>query len=230
MLPQDDLTLAIDIQSRSYKLLRWVAEAIEKGFVPVKRAHEYANVSDSALDWIDEHYLNFPPETRPDRRYIRNFANFFSTYVMSSFDIIEKPGTRLHSTCGCYCSWCAHIINASHLQPMKLTKRDKTRAVDLMIDRVSTLAFEEGVHLEHEEARAIVLDFATRRMAGYSAYGYWLIKRMEGITDGKSVLALWREIAWNKSGSPIKNFKLRYKDFANAEELIVQAMNKPFHL
>ena len=84
MLPPDDLTLAIDIQSRSYKLLRWVATAIEKGFIPATRAHEYADVAASAFDWIDQHYLNFPAETRPERRHLRQFANFFSRYVISS--------------------------------------------------------------------------------------------------------------------------------------------------
>ena len=34
MLSQDRLTLAIDIHSQSYKLLRWVADAIGKGFIP----------------------------------------------------------------------------------------------------------------------------------------------------------------------------------------------------
>jgi len=98
MLPPDDLTLAIDIQSRSYKLLRWVATAIEKGFIPATRAHEYADVSDSAYDWVDQHYLNFPADTRPDRQHLRQFANFFSTSVISSFDPTAKPPSVRCST------------------------------------------------------------------------------------------------------------------------------------
>ena len=49
-------------------------------------------------------------------------------------------------------------------------------------------------------------------------------RRMKGITDGKSILALWREIAWHPAGSPRKDFKLRYQDFVEAEELLVDAI------
>ena len=225
MLSADRLTLAIDIQSRSYQLLRWVADGIEKGFIAATRAHEYADVPDAALDWINQHYLNLPPQLRPERRHLSEFANFFGTYVTSSFDLIEQPGMRLHSPCGCYCPLCAHLVNAPHLQPKKLTKRDKHRATNLMVDRVTALALEEGTSLKSEDAMSIAQNHETRRSAGYSAYGYWLIKRMEGFSDGKSVLALWREIAWHPTGSPIKGFKLRYEDFVDAEESLITAIH-----
>jgi len=226
MLPADDLRLAIDIQSRSYKLLRWVAEGIKKGFIPATRAHEYAGVSDSALDWLEHHYLNFPAEARPDRRHLRQFANFFSTYVMSSFDVIEHPGMRLQSPCGCYCPWCAQIVNAPHLHAKKPSKRDKARADDLMCDRIAALSLEEEVPLGPGVAAQLVHDRATRRFAGYSAYGHWLIKRMDGFSDGKSVLALWRVIAWHPTGSPIKGFALQYEDFLHAEQSLLDTMRK----
>jgi hypothetical protein len=224
MLSPARLTLAIDIHSQSYQLLRWVAEAVRKGFIPATHAHEYANACDAAFDWIDEHYLNFPPATRPDRRHLREFANFFGTYITSSFDIVEQPGTRLASRCGCYCPLCAHIVNAPNLQPKKLSKRDKDRAIDLMADRVAALACEEGIEVKAQHVTTVVQGDETRRPSAYSTYGYWLIRRLEGDTAGKSVLGLWREIAWNRTGSPIKGFKLRYKDFLDAEESLVDAL------
>ena len=48
MLAADRLTLALDIHSRSYQLLRWVAEAVRQGFIPATRAHQYANTGDAA--------------------------------------------------------------------------------------------------------------------------------------------------------------------------------------
>jgi len=229
MLSADRLTLAIDIQSRSYRLLRWVAEGVEKGFIPATRAHEYADVSDAAFDWIDEHYHNIPSQFRPERPHLREFANFFGTYVTSSFDFLEQPGTRLHSPCGCYCGFCAYLVNAPHLQPKKLSKRNKRRAIDLMIDRVTALALEEDLSLDSEAAANIVQNHETRRSAAYSAYGYWLIKRTEGFSDGKSVLALWREIAWHPTGSPISGFRLRYKDFVDAEGCLIGLMQSASH-
>ncbi|MDF1745307.1 MAG: hypothetical protein P1V19_16525 [Gimesia sp.] len=224
MLAVDDLTLAIDIHARSYKLLRWVSEAVERGFISASRAHEFADVADVTLDWVEQHYLNFPPEMRPDRRHLSEFANYFSTYVLTSFNIVEQPGTQLKTSCGCFCPMCSHLANAPHLKTKKLSKRDKNRAVNLMVDRVNALALEEGIQLSSETAMQIVNHEETRRDSGYSAYGYWLIKRMEGYSDGKSVLALWREIAWYPTGSPRKDFKLHYKDTRSAEESLIDSM------
>jgi hypothetical protein len=224
MLSSDRLTLAIDIQSQSYNLLRWVADAVGKGFIPATRAHQYANECDAAFDWIDEHFMNFPPAMRPDRRYLREFANFFGTYLISSFDVVEQPGQRRVSRCGCYCSLCSRIVNAPNLRPKKLAKHDKDRAIDLMVDRVNALAREEGIAAEPQHVTTVVQRNETRRHSAYSTYGYWLLRRLDGDTDGKSILGLWREIAWNRTGSPIKGFKLRYKEFVDAERSLVDSL------
>ena len=221
MLPADDLTLAIDIQSRSYRLLRWVADAVGKGFIPATRAHEYADVADSAMDWIEQHYQNFPPDMRPDRRHLRQFANFFSTYVTTSFQILDNPGSRMVSECGCYCPLCTYFIHAPHLRARKVSTQDKRRARRLMADRVFELAQEEGLEYDAETATAIVEDNDSRRSAGYSAYGKWLIRRIQGDTEGTAILALWRQIAWLPEGSPQKNFELHYNDFVDAEESLI---------
>jgi hypothetical protein len=224
MLSSDRLTLALDIHAKSYQLLQWVADAVRRGFIPATRAHEYANARESALAWMEEHYWNLPTKMRPERQHLRDFANFFATYLTSSFDIVEQPGTRLESSCGCYCELCARLVNASHLRTKQLTKRDKDRANQLMVNRVAALAGEEGITISEQEVEAIVQSKEKRRSAGYSAYGHWLIHRLEGDTDGKSVLALWREIVWKPTGSPIKNFQLRYKDFIDAETSLVDAL------
>lgn len=220
MLAADRLTLAIHIHAQSYELLRWVAEAVRKGFIPATRAHQYATAGEAALAWMQDHYENFPPAMRPDRTHLREFANFFATYVTSSFDIIEQPGTYLDSRCGCYCPLCAHLVHAPHLQVKKLTRRDKDRARRLMADRITALAREEGIEVSEQVVVAVVQDEETRRSAAYSAYGHWLIRRLDGDTDGKAVLALWREVAWTRTGSPIRSFQLKYQDFIDAEESI----------
>jgi hypothetical protein len=224
MLAADRLALAIDVHSRSYQLLRWVAEAVRRGFIPATRAHQYADAGDAAFAWMQDHYLNFPPGMRPDRRHLREFANFFGTYVTSSFDIIEQPGTRLDSRCGCYCRLCAHLVNAPHLRAKKPGRRDKERAGQLMVSRVGALAREEQIEATDSAVVAIVRGDQTRRSAAYSAYGHWLIRRLEGDTDGPAVLALWREIAWKRTGSPIKGFRLRHEDVVGAEEVVAAAL------
>jgi hypothetical protein len=224
MLPSDRLKLAIEIQARSYRLLKWVAEAVGKGFIPATRAHGYADMPDSAYDWIEEHYLNLPASARPERNQLRPFANFFATYMLSSFDIVEQPGRRRVSPCGCYCSLCAYLVNAPHLRTKKLSKKMKQRALRLMADRVQQLATESAIAVTRELAERIATAEPTRRSAGYSAYGHWLIKRLDGLSDGPSILALWREIAWQRSGSPIGGFEMDYADFVAAEETLVHVL------
>lgn len=224
MLPSDKLTLAIEIHQRSYKLLRWVSDAIHKGFISVSRAHENGNVADNAFEWIEQHYFNLPPESRPDRSYLREFSNFFSTYVLTSFDLIQSPGNRLRSDCGCYCPWCSRIVSAPYFQPKKLTKRDHVRAGELIVDRMELLALEEDLPLLSNSARALSSDPKTKLAAAYSTYGYWLIQRLNADVDGKSILALWRAIAWDQAGSPKRKFRLQFKDFVDAEEILIHEM------
>jgi hypothetical protein len=224
MLPPDRLQLALDIHARSYRLLKWVAEAIGKGFIAAARAHEYADVTDAAYDWIEEHYQNLPTNSRPERSQLLPFANFFATYVMSSFDVIEQPGLTLESPCGCYCRFCSYLVKAPHLKAKRILKRDKERALRLMADRVQQLALEADITVTPDLAERVATDEATRRSAAYSAYGHWLIKRLDGLSDGPSILALWREIAWNKSGSPFQRFELKHADFVTAEEALLRAL------
>lgn len=224
MLNADRLTLAIEIHSQSYRLLRWVAEAVGKGFIPATRAHQYASAGDASCAWVRAHYWNFPHALRPDRRHLREFADFFATYVTSSFDVVERPGTRLESRCGCYCPLCARLVNAPHLRAKRLRPRDKDRARRLTVDRVTALAREEGLVPDESAVEAVVGSENTRRAAAYSAYGHWLIRRLGGDTDGPAVLALWRAIAWTPTGSPVKNFRLRYEDFVDAEEALTAAL------
>jgi hypothetical protein len=227
MLAADRLTLAIDIHARAYDLLKWVATAVGKGFIPATRAHQYANTGDAALAWMQGHFLNLPRAMRPESQQLPEFANYFGTYLTSSFDIVEQPGTRLDSRCGCYCPMCARLVNAPHLRPKRPTRRDKAHAEQLMANRVAALAREEGIAATDPAVVAVVRGDDTRRAAGYSAYGHWLIRRLEGDTPGTAVLALWREIAWTRAGSPLKNFRLRYPDFVDAEDLLAAALRAP---
>jgi hypothetical protein len=43
MFDERELTNAVEIQARSYRLLRWVCDGVGRGFIPVTRAHEYTS-------------------------------------------------------------------------------------------------------------------------------------------------------------------------------------------
>jgi hypothetical protein len=221
MLPNDRLTIALEIHATSFRLLKWVAEAVAKGFIPATRAHQYANDGDSAREWVVEHFENLPRDCRPDRARLREFGQFFGTYLTSSFDIVEQPGLRRVDPCGCGCRFCSYLTKASHLRPKKTAQRHKDRARRLMEQRLVSLAFEEGIQANEDDVRYLCESDEARRYTAYSAYGYWLIRRLDGETDGTSILALWREMAWTRQGSPMKNFKLRIDDIRDAESNLV---------
>ncbi len=226
MLERAELERAIDIQSRSYMLLRWLSGAVSKGFIAANRAHEFADVSDSAFAWIEDHLQNFPTDARPESKSdLRAFANFFSTYVMTSFDIVEEPGVRKTSPCGCYCPWCTTISKAPHLKRKKLARRDRHRAESLMVDRLVELAVESDRDLSPDEANELLANGTLRRSAAYSTYGVWLLRRLHGPTDGKSIMRLWREIAWLPTGSPRTDLALAVDDFLDSEQQLLAAFD-----
>jgi hypothetical protein len=225
MLNAERLLLAIKTHSKSYDLLRWIATAIDKGKLSVERAERHSDTPDAAFDWLERNKYFIPPKFLPDRAHFREFANFFWTYVTTSFDVIADPGTRLQpGDCGCTCPSCARITNAPHLQPKKLAKADKRRADELLVGRLAALAEEEGLSVAPERFVNILADLTTRRIAAFSTYGQWLINRLSGETDGPAILALWREMAWTRAGSPIQGISLQLEDFQRAEKTLIQAL------
>jgi hypothetical protein len=231
MLSHADLELALDIQSRSYKLLKWLARALDDGQIPLPHVvpqRHAENVTVATLDWIKPSLHSLPAEMCPDHNKLQEFAAFFGTYLTSSFDLIAAPRYVLQSKYEqhCYCPVCSKFVLASHLKPKKLTASDKKRAQLLIYDRLIQLGHEHGMKVTNQCADAILADPRNKIASAYSTYGNWLILRMQGITDGSSLLALWRLIAWNESGSPRSDFKLEIADFITAEELLFEEMRK----
>jgi hypothetical protein len=236
MLDYVRLQLTIEIQGQCYQLLRWVSNAIDKGFIRFAKAHEYTSLGESAFEWLSEHYQNLPVETRPKQEQLQEFANFFGTYLETSFDLHREVPLIRRSECGCGCFMCSYLVQGSHLRAKKVQPRDKKRALRLMEERLSQLAGEHDMKLHEGHLHQIfaqrrktaikltcpVEEYESlRRLAAYSTYGYWLLQRMEGVSDGVSILALWREIAYERAGSPIKGFQLKLEDFVEAETGLV---------
>lgn len=219
MLHREEIINAVEIQKRSYRLLRWLSDAIDQGFVSLGRAHEFASIGDVTFDWISEHYENLPVNSRPDPDQLRPFSNYFGSYVTSSFDLVEKPGQRLVSSCGCPCPFCSHLENLSHLRVKNLSKRDKKRAREKCEDRILQLAAEENLEITEDTAKAIVVE--KPRLVGYSAYGKSLLDRIRGTECRPWALALWRMIAWKPEGSPIAGFVLKAEDIFESENELV---------
>ncbi len=215
---------AVEIQQRTYLLLKWLNAAIERGFVSVGSVRKYVSDSTIAAEWLNEHYLNLPDECRPASRNpndIVPYANMFCSYLLASFDIQEQPGERYvpHDRRNSHA--CSPFATNPHLRPKKLTTEDKTRARKLKILYVKQLALSCGSRINDERAKEIVEDSGLKEAVSMATYGEQLIRRTKGHVEGSAILALWREFAWNASGSPKKDFKLNAERACECEEAIV---------
>jgi hypothetical protein len=118
------------------------------------------------------------------------------------------------------------IGGAPHLQTKKITKADKLRADELMIECLVLLAHEHNLRIDPQVAERLAKDPRTRRSAGYYTYAHWLILRLAGESDGPSILALWRIIAWDPRGGMRPDFEFRIEDIQAAEATLLGVLRK----
>ena len=221
MFSRDEVSRAVDLQRRSYQLLRWVASAIDKGFISFNAAHSYTTVSSAAEAWIQEHHHNLPENARPPQGDLKDFSGLFVTYLENSFDLARDPGKRLYTPSGhCFCPMCSWLADAPHLKAKSPTARDKNRAQKMMIDVINCIALENSVRISEKTIGTILNDPNLREELALCAYGADLFRRMRGFASGAAALVLWRNFAWLRSGSPKKNFELTADLILNAENVL----------
>jgi len=219
------LTRAIDIQQRSYRLLRWVAAAVDDGRLAAGSATQHADGPAAAIEWVRRYHSVFPRDIQVGPDDVDALATFFWTYVVTSFDVVIEPGSRgAFGSTGCTCELCVRLVDASHLKAKKLRAYDKRRAVELMAERTVARCSEHHLAVGEATVRSFLEVPNLRRAMAYSAYGASLLARVRGETEGPAVLALWRAIAWTRSGAPIKGFVLDAADIVESEERILDAV------
>jgi hypothetical protein len=225
MLNQREIGRAVDMQNRSYRLLRWLAKAVDEGFIQFETAHRYTSLAVAAEAWIGDHYLNIPPQARVPQQDLHDFCAFFSTYLENSFDLISNPGMQRYSPAAhCFCPMCSWLVNAPHLKTKKVSSSDKRRSRSMNVATVRDLAAEHKVDLTEPEVDAIVDDPGLRRIVFLVTYGHELLRRMQGIATGPAVLVLWRGFAWSDTGSPRKNFRLTADAILDGERQLSDAV------
>jgi hypothetical protein len=223
MLHAPTLEHAVDLQRRSYRLLRWMSEAIDRGFISYDAAHTYSTLTAAAEAWIAKHHLDLPGAARPHRDDIPAFARLFSTYLESSFVLVRDPRKRLHSPdAHCFCPMCSWLVAIPHLQTKKLTRRDREGARKLQLAAVQSIAAELSRALPDGAAEELVADPSVREELALTAYGRDLLSRLQGFSAGPATLALWRRFAWTAQGSPRKGFELDAAEILRAEAKVTE--------
>lgn len=221
MFDARELERALDLRTRGYLLLRWLSGAIDRGFISCDAAHGYLSFADSALHWLDRHYLDLPVAARPAREDLRDFSRVFTSFLVSSFDFVEEPGKRLYSPdAHCFCPHCSWLIAAPRLRPKRLRKPDKLAARKLKRGWVISLAFELERDWSEAEADRAIDDPELRVAISLGTYGADLLRRVEGKAAGPASLVLWRGFAWTREGSPIQGFELHAEDVLAAEKMM----------
>ena len=222
------LKKAIEIRDNSYRLLNWLSDSIANGTVlPTPQRH--AGSAEAASQLIANNIYLAPEELLPHPSDAGQFSAFFGTFLTSTFDVVETPGTQGASPLGgCNCEVCMRIVAAPHLQPKKILARDKRRANVLMIDYLDTIVCENG-WVPSREALAVIIDLTEqRRNIALLTYCHWLILRLSGECDGPAVLALWRIISRSEKGGILKDFKLSVEAFQAAETKVLAILKEIF--
>jgi len=150
MLDKKELNLAVEISRKSYQLLLWLKRTAHDEFVSGTKHNAGVSVEDAAYYWLDEHYDLIPDEAKPDRDYLIESACYFATYLRTSFRFTSWLGkTQPASYKGCWCHFCSCLGAARRyeLQTQKLSKDDKAKAYELIVERVIQLANEHGLSL-----------------------------------------------------------------------------------
>ena len=122
------LAIALATRDRSYNLLMWISNAIDKGLILPSRAAHHSGGPEAATEWLRANYKIIPEDLRPSENAIDEFAAFFSTYLTSSFDVIQKPGTKGTGPIpqfACTCDLCVPLAARQANNHSKLSRNRK---------------------------------------------------------------------------------------------------------
>lgn len=205
-----DIEYAVDLQARSYALLKWMAQGIARGFLSFDTAHTCALDARAAEAWIGRHYADLPPAARPPLEHLHAFCRLFVSYSDDSWQWLREPGQRLYSPgAHCFCAMCSRQVDRPALRARPLTDGDRRRADRQMRACLDDLALEHERVLEAHEVSALMRDPPLRETVALYAYAHTLLRRVRGGGHEAGVpLALWRRFAWTAQGAPKRKFRL----------------------
>lgn len=95
------------LQKRSYRLFRWMTEAIDRGFIRHETATKYASLPEATSDWITSHYNDIPLDAKPEKDQLQDFLSVISIIEGVLFRVVEgaKDGWMSESVVGRLSAW-----------------------------------------------------------------------------------------------------------------------------
>lgn len=219
MFEIDNLTVIIDLQNRSFDLLRWVKSSLIKGTLDFSIAHGAMSTNEAAKEWISRHLQNIPEKARPTEGNIDIFAHLFASYITTSFDIIENPKQQIQSKNRCFCKFCSYLGRGDQLKLKRPSKKSNETAQKLKQLYLEELAGDLELSNSKSRIGSALDNEKLQQQLAMATWGAELLRRTEWASQGPGVYVLWREFAW-KSGNPNPQFELAAQDICNAEEQI----------
>lgn len=222
MLQPDQLTRIVDLHQKSYNLLMWVREQLDANTLDFTATHEAMSASEAARDWVSRNLEHLPEDIRPNRGDLDEFSHLFSSFLVTSFELIESPNSQLYSSCGCYCPMCAYLTAGDRLKTRKIKKKAPAEALAMKRLYLQSLCKELNVKDGPRSVDQVLADNHLRLDLAKATYATELLRRSKFISQGEGSLVLWREFAWKDGAKPLKNFILSADDLITAEQKVVQ--------
>jgi hypothetical protein len=220
MFDREALVTLLDLQGRSYALLRWITERVRAGTLRLTTLHGALDVAQAAEDWLTRNVSSLPPATRPPEGQLAPFAHLFASYLVTSFEVASTR--RAVAACGC--DLCVYLVHAPNLRARTPSARDRELAETLKLDTLETLAAEAEAPLLRDELAALLARSPElHRPLATVAYVRELARRACYRGQGGPVLALWRDVAW-RGGRPTPSFTLNADTVMAAEAAICDAL------
>jgi hypothetical protein len=220
MFERDQVEALLEMQRRSYALLRWVGEKVEAGTLPLGALHGALDAPQAAADWLSRNDASLPADARPPDSKLDAFAHLFASYLVTSFEVASTKRVRS----GCCCGFCTYLVNAPNLKAQTPSRVDEQIARRLKLDCLEALAVESGVPLLRDELESLVSSrVELARPLAIVTYVRELGRRSSFRGQGRPVLALWREFAW-RNGRPVRSFELRADAVLDAERAVCESI------
>lgn len=234
LVNSESLSNAIEVQKRCYKFLQLIKFDqldLTRGWALSNPHKDSTTEAKRFKELIVAHFMNLPEDTRPvstSEKDLDEFANFFVSFLFCSFDIIANP--RLVQLSGpasdayCWCELCARLTNAPDLKLKKVTNWDKSIANSLEAEAVRRLISSEKFSISEKKVNDVLKDPEFIETRALVAYGIELIRRCKGEDTDSSSLVLWRRFAWEKGGTPKKDFVLTSEMIEDAESRLISRL------
>lgn len=220
MFDRDEIETLLEMQRRSYALLRWVGKKVEAGTLPLGTLHGALDTAGAATDWITRNQTTFPVDARPPPGKLDAFAHLFASYLVTSFEVASTK--RLRS--GCSCGFCTYLVNAPTLKAQTPSRQDASIARTLKLDCLEEMALDAGVPLLRGELETFVARTPEiGRPLAILTYVRELGRRSAFRGQGRPVLTLWREFAW-KDNRPVRRFELTVNDVLAAKNAVTERL------